>query len=153
MTVSSVRQKGVLLSCMVVFAIALSGCSTFMPTSQRLRAEELGRQLPDLTTAVRGEIVNTRNGRLLTDAQLLDRLKTERPEFRAFDRANVEVQRGKKNVVLLVGPSDRGCAWLEDSSATPYVDREWYKIDPKHPAVFTLDPAQPPTDEGSSRGR
>jgi hypothetical protein len=95
-----------------------------------------------LTMTIQVIINMPEGGRPVPDDKLLEEAFKERPELGDFfSGLPVLIKHNGRDVVILVCSPDGKHGWVEDASWTPEVDREWYDIDPSHPAVFTLDPS------------
>jgi hypothetical protein len=121
-----------------VFAfLILAGCASM----NKVQPFELAPMVGKLTMAAHLVLVMPENGPV-PDDRILEEAFRERPELMgAFYGLPILIKHNKTDVVILVCSPDGQFGWIEDASWTPGVDREWYEIDPKHPAVFTMDPA------------
>lgn len=124
--------------------LSLASCATM----SQIQPFELTPRVSKLTLAVQEVIIMPEGGRPVPDDKLLEEAFKERPELVGpFMGLPILIKHNGNDVVLLVCSPDGKTAWIEDASWTSGIDYEWYETDPKHPAVFTLDPSS------ASRGR
>lgn len=125
------------LSLLLTF-LAVAGCASM----NRVHPFELAPIMGKLTMAVQTVIVMPEGGSPVPDDRILEEAFRERPELvGAFYGLPILLKHNGRDVVLLVCSPDGKTAWIEDASWTPGVDREWYDLDPAHPALFSLDPS------------
>jgi hypothetical protein len=119
--------------CLALFA----ACVT---TPRRYRhPETLVTPLSKLMICVQGLVRYPDSNHPIADDHLIIEAKRVNPEFsEAFAYVNVLVRHDPTNVVLLVCPTNRTVAWLEDASWTPGVDKYHFQSNPPSPAHFTI---------------
>ena len=119
--------------------ILIAGCLTTTSTSRFSKPEALMAPLSKLMLFVQGTVRYPDPDNPIPDDRLIDEAKKQTPEFaEAFAWVNVFVLHDATNVVLLVCPTNRNIAWLEDSSWQPGVDKLHYRSNPPSPAKFTI---------------
>jgi hypothetical protein len=140
------RYQRQLATALLVATLLLTACPR-RATAPR-PPQTLVSPVRDLTRALRAEIRYSAASLPPTDDALLQSVLDRKPELaRAFHGITVKLQRGAKEVVVLVCTPDGKNATLEDASWTPMViDRNWYTDGQPHPCTFdpTLDPNNPP---------
>jgi len=127
----------VALSAIGLCLALLTGCAT-TPTRYR-QPETLVSPLNKLMLCVQGMVRYPDPAHPIPDNQLIEEAKKLNPELsEAFAYANVYVQHDPTNVILLVCPTNRNIAWLEDASWTAGVDKHHFRSNPPSPARFSI---------------
>jgi hypothetical protein len=134
-----VVNRSASISVLVAVTVLLLAC----PPSQH--PDALVAPLMKLTHAIQAVVLYPEHGTPVPDDQLFETAVKDKPELRAaFQGLPVKIKHNERDVVVLVCSPDGKVGWLEDASWTVPVDKKWYETDPKHPPVFTLDPAMAP---------